>query len=223
MGCNRVEGHLAAVIRELQHVARVLAAAHCLPATDGNFSARLDATRVVLTRKAIEKRELRQDDFVVSGVDDPAPEGGSSEWRLHQTLYRARPEIACVLHAHAPGLTAFAVARRVPDASLLAESALLLGRVALVPFVSPGTAALGETLIATDRDAGVYILANHGSVTVGGTITEALHRMERAEFLAVAEIQATILGRTMPLTETQLAELRTASPGPGSAKASPPS
>ena len=203
-----MEGNLAGIVRDLQQAARVLAGLNCLPATDGNLSARLDGGRVVLTRKGIAKRELQPTDFVTVDVHESAPDGASSEWMMHRALYQHRPDVQCVLHAHAPGLTAFAVTERVPNTMLLAESALLLGRIAAVPFVTPGSAALGAAVIAADSRAAVYLLANHGAVAVGETVAEALYRLERAEFLAQVEIAAAKLGAVIPLSDSQIAEIR---------------
>ena len=192
---------------ELLHAARVLHKAGCLPASDGNFSARLNNEHILLTARGIEKRSMRQADFVEVRLSDPDPAGGSSEWGLHRAIYQTRSEVNCVLHVHAPGLTSFAAAHRVPSVELLAEAYMTVGKIALVPFVTPGTPDLGARAVQESRDAMIYLLANHGAVAVGFSVMETLHRLERAEFLARIEINAHTLGGPQPMKPEQLAAL----------------
>ena len=190
------------------HAARVLGSADFFPATDGNLSARLDERRVLITARGVEKRELRETDIVEMPADDPQPAAGSTEWPMHRALYASRPDVQCVLHVHSPGLTAFAVAHRVPRIELLAEAYVTVGTIVLLPFVKPGTPLVGEALLKTDPTASVYLLANHGAVGVGATVRDTLHRLERAEFLAQIELNSAALGGGQALTRDQLAVLR---------------
>jgi len=190
------------LVNELIRSAEVLNSLHCLPATDGNLSARLDADTVLITTSGIEKRLLSESSFVVARLSESRPAVASSEWPMHRSLYKTRPDVNCVLHAHPPYLTSFAVTDFVPDTHLLAETELLIGRIVRVPFVPPGSAALADALLTADPAAAVYLLSNHGALSVGGSITEALHRMERAEFLARVQIQAACLGGGVPTPKT---------------------
>ena len=70
----------------------------------------------------------------------------SSEIHMHVAIYRRRPDVRAIVHAHPPTATAFAVAGVEPDSAVLAESVLLLGRVRLVPYAAPSTAALAEVV-----------------------------------------------------------------------------
>ena len=196
------------LVSDLLHAARVLHDAGCLPATDGNFSARLDHARVLLTTRGIEKRRLSETDITDVSLSDEAPERGSTEWGLHRAIYLARSDVNCVLHVHAPALMSFAAAHRVPSIELLAEAYMTVGQIALVPFVTPGTPDLGARAVQVNRDAMVYLLANHGAVAVGSSITETLFRLERAEFLAQVEVNAHALGSPRPLNAAQLANLK---------------
>ncbi|MBU0509742.1 class II aldolase/adducin family protein [bacterium] len=197
-------------MHELIHAAAVLHRARCLPATDGNLSARLDQRRVVITKAGIEKRELVENSFVVTSLDEPIPEHVSSEWPMHRAIYLARSDVGCILHVHAPFLSSFAIAGHIPDVNLLTETQLLIGQITLVPFAVPGSNALAESLLAQSPTANVYLLANHGVVAVGQTAAIALHRLERAEFLAEISIHAAAIGGGIPLNAAQISELETA-------------
>ncbi len=195
------------LVKDLIHASRVLRETGCLPATDGNFSARLHDERVVLTMRGIEKRSLSEWDVVEVSLNDESPIDGSTEWGLHRALYRSRPEIGCVLHVHAPALTSFAAAHVVPSVELLAEAVQTIGEIALIPFSTPGTPEVGERLVAANQSAMIYLLSNHGAVAVGSTVREALYRLERAEFLARVQIGAVSLGGGHLLSTDQLASL----------------
>lgn len=176
------------LVSELCHAAKVLNRIGCLPATDGNFSVRASGEKVIVTRKGIEKRQLTRDDLVMADLKDAQPGDASSEWKLHRALYKARSDINAILHVHAPLLGAFVAAAAVPDVSLLMETEQTLGGFALIPYADPGTAKIGELAVEHGGQAGVLILERHGVVAVGSSIREALHRIERAEFLARVQL-----------------------------------
>lgn len=197
-------GRRRELIAEIWHAAEVLNHCHCLPATDGNLSARLSSTHVLLTRSGTEKRALAEHDFVEVELTEENPDGASSEWLMHRAIYSARTEVQCVLHVHAPYLNCFAVTHQCPNVALLAEAAIMIPKMTLVPFALPGTPELGNAVISASRTAPIYILANHGVVAVGATVREALHRLERAEFLARVEVQSRALGNARPLSDESI-------------------
>lgn len=194
----------AAVRAELIRAAKVLADYDCLPATDGNLSARLDGKRIVITRTCIEKRTLAESDLVEVQLTDESPAGVSSEWPMHSIIYSARSDVNCILHVHSPGLTAFAAAHKLPDMAILTEAAMAIGEIAFVPYAKPGSDDMGTKLLAASPSATVYVLANHGALAVGQTITEALHRLERAEFLARTELSVKTLGGAVQLSDPEM-------------------
>jgi len=200
---------------ELIHAARVLADLECLPATDGNLSARLDAKRVLITRSGIEKRDLGESGLVEMSLDDAVSPDASSEWPLHRTLYVNRPEIGSVLHVHAPHLTAFSAVHRVPSLKLLSEALMAVGEIVCVPFCLPGTEELGTATVTAGPRASVYLLANHGAVAVGNDVRETLHRLERAEFLARVEWLCASLGGGVPIPDDAISALVARSPKQG--------
>jgi L-fuculose-phosphate aldolase len=188
---------------ELCRAARVLALGNCLPATDGNLSARLNSDLVLVTRSRVEKRLLSASDLVQASLSDVQPKEVSSEWAMHRGVYLARGDVSCVLHVHAPALTAFAVARRIPRPRLLAEAMTEIGQIVLVPFVMPGSESVADVMLSASQMANLYLLANHGAVAFGSSISDALHRLERAEFLARVELHALSLGTPTALSDDE--------------------
>jgi L-fuculose-phosphate aldolase len=182
------------VTRELIAAARALASWGCFPATDGNMSARVTNEKSLVTKCGTAKANLRASDFVLQDLRGEKGQGVSTEWPMHRALFLARPEINCVLHAHAPFLTAYAVAHRVPNRRLLSEAQLVLGEIILVPYAPPGSEQLAQSLIHASKAAAVYLLANHGAVAVGKSVQETRFVLERAESLARIECLSEMLG-----------------------------
>jgi len=195
---------------EIVRVGRLLAEHRLVAAAEGNLSVRLAALRFLVTPAGARKGDLHAAGLVELDLDGAVADGGapSSEWRLHAEIYRRRPDVSAVCHAHPVCATAFACAHREPPTALLPEALLVLGeRVPLVPYAAPGTAdlaaALGERLGAHDA----LLLANHGVVTVGESLEEACRRLETVERLAEVALGAERLGGGVPLTARQSAEV----------------
>jgi len=131
--------------------------------------------------------ELEPADLVLLGADWRPGDGQrapSSEWRLHAHVYRAEPGAAAVLHTHSPAATALALAGRDLE-PLTPEMAHFLGRVPCLPFVTPGTDALGAGVAeAIGRGARAALLADHGAVAWASTIRGAFHQAELLEAAA---------------------------------------
>jgi len=183
----------------------------CLPASDGNFSARAERSLFWISTSGIEKGSISVDDFVLIDDAGHTVEGNgkpSSEWFLHLAIYQHRDEVNSILHAHPPYLSAFAAAHKVPDSAILAEAELAIGGICLVPYAAPGTANLATEVVTCVTPCGIYLLENHGAVAVGRETAHALHRLERAEFLARVSLLAERIGGAVPLSRAQVAELR---------------
>jgi L-fuculose-phosphate aldolase len=118
-------------------------------------------------------------------------------------------ECGAVVHAHPPTATGFATARRELPADVLPELILLMGRVPLVPYATPGTPAVGDLIEPIAHDAGCHaaLLASHGAVTWGPDLSLAQIRMESLEHAARILLAADALGGATPLTRDQVQAL----------------
>ena len=132
----------------------------------------------------------------------------SSEWRLHREIYRRRPDVGAVCHAHPPHALAFACARR-PLPALMPEAVMVLeGEVPVAPYAAPGTDAVAESVRELIARRPCLLLANHGAVTTGRDMEQALHRMETLERVAQTALLADRLGGGVVLTAAEVRELR---------------
>lgn len=179
---------------------------------DGNVSVRLPGDRVLITPAGLSKVDVTPASLVEVTGDGRAVGRGepSSEMAVHLASYRMRLDVMAVVHAHPPTATGFAVAGQPLEAEALAELAYNVGPVPLVPYEAPGSTALGEAVAAALRTADVVLLANHGAVAVGPTLTVALQRMESVEHAARILLTARLLGGVTRLTPEQTEELHRA-------------
>ena len=174
---------------------------------DGNVSVRLASGNVLVTPAGMAKRECTPDDLVVVDPDGQHVNGSraaSSELGIHLRIYRHRPDVSAVVHAHPPVATGFALAGETLPPDALPEIVLGIGTVPLVHYETPGTAALSDALEPHLVGHDAFLLANHGAVTTGPSLGVAYERMESLEHTARIVLTARLLGRVIALSPAQL-------------------
>jgi ribulose-5-phosphate 4-epimerase/fuculose-1-phosphate aldolase len=153
----------------------------------GNISVRLPdgylmtPTNSSLGRLDADRLSKLAPDFTHISGDPP-----SKEVFLHRAFYRARPEAGAVVHLHSTMATAVAclpdldAANPIPP--LTPYFVMRVGRtMPLVPYYRPGDAAMEPAIEAAARDARAVLLANHGPVVCGKTLTDAAYAAEELE------------------------------------------
>ena len=99
-GEQRLERAVAAVIE----AGRKASLRHWVPATSGNFSARIDENTIAITRSGTDKGALTRADVLIVDLDAPDPRA-SAEAPLHYALYRDLPSVNAIFHIHSPAAT----------------------------------------------------------------------------------------------------------------------
>jgi L-fuculose-phosphate aldolase len=194
------------LIAALVAAGRRLDALGLVPARDGNISARLPAGpgsggRLLVTATGRRKRSLTEADFVEMDLDGrvQGPGRPSTEIGMHLAVYRLRPDVGAVVHAHPPVAVGFASAGQGLTECLMPEVAVSLGAVPLTPYATPGTPEIEAAIADTARSHDAFLLANHGAVTLGASVEEALDRMETLEHFARIALVTRLLGGPKPL------------------------
>jgi L-fuculose-phosphate aldolase len=131
----------------------------------------------------------------------------SSEIKMHMRVYRERPDVNAVVHAHPPVATAFTVADIDLDQYVLPEAVLTIGAVPTCDYGTPSTMEIPDSLDPYLQDHDAFLLRNHGALTVGCTLTKAFFVMEEVEFNAVICKHAMDLGAVHEISRDQLAKL----------------
>jgi len=179
-------------------------------ANDGNISVRIGDDVILATPTGRSKGFIREDELVKMSLSGEKLEGQlapSSEIRMHFGIYRTRPDVMAVDHAHPPICTGFAVAGIALDKCVLAEVVMTLGAIPIAAFAAPSTQELADAVAEKVRLCDAVLLANHGAVTVGRDIFAAHYGMERIEHLASISLVARLLGGERLLTPRQVQEI----------------
>jgi L-fuculose-phosphate aldolase len=158
---------------------------------------RLDEGRLLTTPKSVSKGFMTPEMMVVtdlagkkiSGERDP-----SSELLMHLEVYRNRPDVRAVVHAHPPLATGFAVAGIPLDRAVLAEVITTLGSVPIAQYGTPSTQELPDAVRQYIKAHDGLLLANHGALTVGHELFAAYYKMETIEHFAKISLVARLLG-----------------------------
>jgi L-fuculose-phosphate aldolase len=185
-------------------------------ATDGNMSCRVGGDLIAATPAGFCKGMLAVDDIVILDSTGRRVEGrreASSEILLHLEIYKERPDVNGIVHAHPPVATGFAVARMPLAECVLPEVITTLGNVPLAPYATPSTTEVPESIKPKLRDHNAFLLANHGTVTLGATLQEAYFVLEKVEQFARVMLVARQLGHVSVLTPEDVAKLTTVIPG----------
>jgi L-fuculose-phosphate aldolase len=189
---------------------RMLHAAGLVSATDGNLSVRLDESRLLLTPTYMSKGRMKPSDLVIVDYDGNRLAGKrnvSSEIGMHLLIYRLRPDVNAVVHAHPPTATGFAASGMDLNRPLVCEVVVGLGGIPLARYGTPGTPELAEALEPLVPAHDAILMANHGVVTYGSTLENAYMKMETVEHFAHIALVAHLLGREQPLGEKEVEKL----------------
>jgi len=177
----------------------------------GNCSCR-DGDTYLITPSGVETQNLSEDkivrmDFEGNVVDSISNLKPSSEWRFHQDIMSKRQEVGAVVHTH----------------SIFASTVSLFGNelppfhymiavaggssVRCAPYAMFGTQELSDNIIDALADRKACLIANHGLVSIGANLAEALQIAEEIEHLCQLYIEAKKLGEPNLLDQKQMLEV----------------
>src|SRR5215208_1697538 len=182
---------------DIVEAGRRLYARAYVASNDGNISARLDDARLITTPKSVSKGFMTPDMMVVVDYDGHKIGGDrdpSSELPMHLEIYRNRPDVNGVVHAHPPLATGFAVAGIPLTRAVLAEVITTLGSIPIAEYGTPSTAELPDAVRKYIKAHDGMLLANHGAVTCGPSVMAAYYKMETIEHFAKISLVARLLG-----------------------------
>lgn len=173
----------------------------------GNISIKDSDGSLWITPSGVDKGKLTGQDMMhihpdgqYDGLHHP-----SSELPFHQAIYAARPDLKAIVHAHAPALVAFSIARKIPDTRIIPQAHRVCGQVGYAPYALPGSTDLGESIADTFAQGfDAVLLENHGVVTGGESLLDAFQRLETLDFCARSQMYAQSFGPITSLADDQL-------------------
>ena len=189
------------VVEEIAAFGRFAASRGWVPATSGNFSCRIDAGHVAVTRSGIDKGAIGPADVAVAAIRGPVPPGLSAETPIHLARYATDPAIGAVFHVHS--VTATVLSRFDEPAGVVRTEGFEMHKaiglrthasaVEIPVFANDqDTAALSAAIEARiGRDAAVpgFLLAGHGLYAWGATAADARRHVEGLEFLLACHLE----------------------------------
>ena len=179
-------------------------------ATDGNLSVRLDKNRILSTPTAMSKGMMKPSDMVIVDMEGRRISGKrnvSSEIAMHLLIYKMRPDIHGIVHAHPQTATGFAAAGMALNVPLVCEVVIGLGSIPLAKYGTPGTCELTDALEPLVPQYDAILMSNHGVVAYADTLHNAYMKMETVEHFAQIALVTHMLGRQEPLGSEELAKL----------------
>lgn len=196
--------------RDIVQFGQMLHERGIIAACDGNLSVRLNKDRILVTPTGISKGRMKPSDLVVVDISGRRLKGRrevTSEIGMHLLIYRMRPDVGGIVHAHPQTATGFAAAGMALDQPLVCEVVIGLGSIPLAPYGTPGTPELAETLEPLVPQYDAILMANHGVVTYGVDLQSAYMKMETVEHFAQITLVTHMLGQQQLLASEDTKKL----------------
>ena len=173
----------------------------------GNMSARGSNGTFVITPSQKDYSQLTVDDFVTMDMEGNVVKGDknpSVEVPLHTEIYRRRGDVMSIFHTHTTYVTVLAVTH-TPLPVLIDEVTVRLGgEVEVCRYGMTGTEELAKNAADSLGNKNAVLLANHGCITVGRSVAEALENAVLLEDSAKVYVLSKIFGKPEPLPEETL-------------------
>jgi len=196
---------------DIVEVGRRMYARGYTASNDGNISVRLGPDRLLMTPRSVCKGFMTADMMCITDPDGRKLQGDrdpSSEMLMHLEVYRQRPDVQAVVHAHPPTATGFAVAGIPLDRAVLAEVLTTLGSIPIAEYATPSTKELPDAVRRYIKAHDGMLLANHGALTVGTDLYSAYYKMETIEHFAKISLVARLLGREHLISREEVNRLQ---------------
>lgn len=177
---------------------------------DGNISVRLNENEVLTTPTGVSKGYMTPDMLIKVNMKGEVLSGKlkpSSEIKMHLDVYKNRPDVRSVVHAHPPTATGFAVAGIPLDRFVLPEIIISLGAIPIAKYGTPSTEEIPLAVREYLQNHDAFLLANHGALTVGTDVFNAYYKMESMELFAKISLTARQLGHEQEISATDVGKL----------------
>lgn len=181
-------------------------------ANDGNISVKLNDNEFLCTPTGVSKGFMTPD--YICKVDAKgnvlqANEGfrPSSEMKMHMRIYKKRPDVGAVVHAHPIFATSFAIVGIPLTQPIMPEAVLSLGYVPIAPYGTPSTMEIPDAVEPYLEHFDAVLLENHGALTWSGDLLAAYMKMESVEFYAELLYKARQLGNPKEISPENVKKL----------------
>ncbi|MBP3347306.1 MAG: class II aldolase/adducin family protein [Clostridia bacterium] len=178
-------------------------------ANDGNISVKLNDNEFLCTPTGVSKGfmtpeyicKVDRDGKVIQAYEGFKP---SSEIKMHMRVYKERPDVQSVVHAHPMYATSFAIAGIPLTEPIMPEAVIALGCVPIAEYGTPSTEEIPDAVSKYLQYFDAVLLENHGALAYSDSLLSAYHKMESLEFYAQLLYQSKVLGGPKQLNEEQV-------------------
>lgn len=170
----------------------------------GNLSIKDPDGNIWISPSGIDKGSLTRDDIMCVKPDGTVigKHRPSVELPFHQMLYKKRPDINAVMHAHPPALVALSLISKNPDTALYPQAYNVCGKILMSDYEIPGSDILARNITdMVDDTTNAVMMENHGAVVISKCLFECFKILETLEYCARCEINANRLGSCKPMSE----------------------
>jgi L-fuculose-phosphate aldolase len=202
--------NLAQLKADIVEVGRRLYQRGFVASNDGNITVRFAEDRLLTTPANVSKGFMTPEMMVVVDLEGKKVEGtrnASSELKMHLEVYRQRPDVKAVVHAHPALATGFAVAGIPLDRAVLPEVIFTLGSIPIAEYATPSTMELPRAVRQYIKAHDGLLLANHGALAVGTDVFAAYYKMETIEHFAKISLTARLLGGERLISQEEVHRL----------------
>lgn len=179
-------------------------------ANDGNITVKVDDNTFWATPTGVSKGYLTPDMLIKVDAEGKVLEGTwkpSSELKMHMRVYKERPDVGAVVHAHPPTATGFAIAHIPLDKYIMPEAVISLGTVPIAEYGTPSTNEIPDAVAQYLQTYDAVLLENHGALTMGPDLMNAYFKMESVEFFAKITLISMQLGGPKELNCEEIEKL----------------
>lgn len=174
---------------------------------DGNISVLMANGNVLITPSGVCKGRIKADDLLIIDLQgnlvkpalDPLLKP-TSEQPMHLEVYHQRKDVRAVIHTHLIYANALAMTVGKVRMDVIPEAAIAFGKIPITDFAMPSTPQNADAIRNLIVSHDVLLIRNHGSLTVGKHLDEALINLERLEHVSKTLTYAELLGdiNTLP-------------------------
>lgn len=181
-------------------------------ANDGNISVKIGENEFLCTPTGVSKGFMTPEYICKVDINGNVLEANpgfrpSSEIKMHLRVYRERPDVNAVVHAHPMYATAFAIVGMPLAAPIMPEAVISLGCVPVAKYGTPSTMEIPDAVAPYLAHFDAVLLENHGALSFSDTLLNAYHKMESLEFYAQLLYLSRQIGKPQEFTPAQVERL----------------
>lgn len=195
---------------EVAYFMRRLYSRNLTTCSGGNISFKINDDTILITPSQLDKGRLQAKQIGLVNIkgENLTPEFKLSiETSMHLEIYKKRPDVKAIIHAHPALATSFSVMNKIVNTNLTGEARFILGHVLLAPYAMMGTKKLAEIVSETLLKTDVALMQNHGVICVADNLLKAFNKIEVLEAAAKIEIITEILKNKNEISENDLIDI----------------